>query len=61
MQSPPTGSTPGEQLKMHQHLGVELLYVISGSLETPIGSDVRTLHSGDAIYFDSAVHRKYQR
>ena len=54
-------SMPIEKVRMHQHAGVELLYLISGSLELTIGSDIYTLDSGDAIYFDSAVRHNYRR
>lgn len=50
-----------EKVKQHQHAGVEMLYLISGSLEVTIGSDVYSLASGDAIYFDSAVRHHYRR
>ena len=54
-------SVPTESARMHQHAGVELLYLISGKLELTIGSDIYTLDSGDAIYFDSAVRHNYRR
>ena len=54
-------SVHAEAARMHQHAGVELLYLISGSLELTIGSDIYTLDSGDAIYFDSAVRHNYRR
>lgn len=47
-------------MKMHQHPGVELLYLISGSLELTIGSDAHRLDAGDAIYFDSTVRHNYR-
>lgn len=51
---------PGK-IRSHQHSGVELLYLISGSLELTIGSDVFTLEAGDAAYFDSGVRHSYRR
>lgn len=54
-------SPPAENIRMHQHAGVELLYLIGGKLELTIGSDTHTLDQGDAIYFDSAVRHKYRR
>jgi transcriptional regulator with XRE-family HTH domain len=51
---------PDDKLKMHQHPGIELLYLITGNLEITIGSDLHTLDPGDAIYFDSAVRHKYR-
>ena len=50
-----------EKLRMHQHPGIELLYVIGGKLEITIGSDIHELSSGDAIYFDSGVRHGYRR
>ena len=52
---------PVEQVRMHQHAGVELLYLMCGSLELTIGSDTHRLDAGDAIYFDSAVRHNYRR
>jgi transcriptional regulator with XRE-family HTH domain len=54
-------TVPTQQLKMHQHPGVELIYLIRGTLELSLGSEILTLDSGDAIYFDSAVRHKYRR
>ncbi len=50
-----------DKARPHQHAGVELLYVLSGSLELTIGSDNYLLDAGDAIYFDSAVRHFYRR
>ena len=50
-----------EKRKFHQHAGVELLYLISGTLELTIGSDTHMLQAEDAIYFDSAVRHSYHR
>src|ERR1700756_5179055 len=46
---------PAEKVKPHQHAGVELLYVMKGSLIIKIGSEEFQLEAEDAIYFDSAV------
>jgi transcriptional regulator with XRE-family HTH domain len=54
-------SLPVENIRMHQHAGVELLYMIGGKLQLTIGPDAYTLDSGDAIYFDSAVRHHYRR
>ncbi len=54
-------STPLDKSRIHQHPGIELLYLISGTLELTIGSDPYTLEPGDAIYFDSAVRHHYRR
>jgi transcriptional regulator with XRE-family HTH domain len=50
-----------ERSRLHQHPGVELLYLISGKLELTIGSEQVCLEEGDAIYFDSAVRHSYHR
>ena len=48
-------------LRSHQHPGVELLYVLKGSLTLKIGSEEFELEAEDAIYFDSAVQHSYRR
>jgi transcriptional regulator with XRE-family HTH domain len=50
-----------EKEKLHQHPGIELLYVINGKLDLTVGSGVHTLEEGDAVYFDSAVRHGYRR
>jgi transcriptional regulator with XRE-family HTH domain len=52
---------PVERLRPHQHTGVELLYVIKGSLILRIGSEDFQLDAEDAIYFDSSVQHSYRR
>jgi transcriptional regulator with XRE-family HTH domain len=52
---------PVEKLRPHQHAGVELLYVIKGSLVLRIGSEEFQLDAEDAIYFDAAVRHSYRR
>lgn len=54
-------AVPAEKLRLHQHTGVELLYLMSGALEVTIGADTHTLEAGDAIYFDSGVRHHYRR
>jgi transcriptional regulator with XRE-family HTH domain len=51
----------GEKQRLHQHPGVEFLYMIRGKIELVIGSDTHTLDAGDAIYFDSSVRHGYRR
>jgi len=53
--------TPAEKLRPHQHAGVELLYVMRGSLILRIGGEEFQLDAEDAIYFDSAVQHSYRR
>jgi len=50
-----------EKARTHQHAGVELLYLVSGHLDITIGSEMFSLHGGDAIYFDSGVRHSYRR
>ena len=50
-----------EKLRPHQHPGVELLYLLKGSLTMKIGSEEFSLEAEDAIYFDSAVQHSYRR
>jgi transcriptional regulator with XRE-family HTH domain len=50
-----------EKLRLHQHPGVEFLYMICGKIELVIGSDTYPLDTGDAIYFDSSVRHGYRR
>jgi len=50
-----------EQVRPHQHPGVELLYVLSGKVELSIGEDRHELADGDSVYFDSAAEHGYRR
>lgn len=50
-----------DQAKPHQHPGVEILYVMKGSLTLKIGSEEFQLEAEDAIYFDAAVQHSYRR
>jgi transcriptional regulator with XRE-family HTH domain len=44
---------------MHQHDGVEFLYVLAGRLGIRIGNDNILLDGRDSIYFDSGVAHGY--
>jgi len=50
-----------DKQRLHQHAGVEFLYMIRGKIDLVIGSDIYTLHAGDAIYFDSSVRHGYRQ
>ncbi len=50
----------GDKQRLHQHAGVEFLYMIHGKIDLVIGSDTHTLDTGDAIYFDSSVRHGYR-
>ena len=52
----------GEQnSRLHEHAGIELLYVLSGRLELRIGDERHHLSEGDSIYFDSSVAHGYRK
>ena len=50
-----------DKQQLHQHAGVEFLYMIRGKIDLVIGSDTHTLDTGDAIYFDSSVRHGYRQ
>ncbi len=52
---------PSDKVTLHQHTGVEFLYVLRGKLDLTIGSDLHSLEAGDSIYFDSNMRHGYQR
>jgi transcriptional regulator with XRE-family HTH domain len=51
---------PGKS-RRHQHDGVELIYLLRGSLEVLVGKDEHVLEDGDAMYFDASVPHAYRR
>ncbi len=51
----------GDRQRLHQHPGVEFLYMIRGKIDIVIGADTHTLDAGDAIYFDSSIRHGYRR
>ncbi len=48
------------RLRTHEHDGVELIYVLSGTLSVKIGEEENKLRKEDAIYFDSSVPHSYR-
>jgi transcriptional regulator with XRE-family HTH domain len=50
-----------EKARIHQHPGIEFLYVITGELILRIASGEHLLETGDSIYFDSSVQHSYRR
>lgn len=50
-----------DKVRRHQHDGVELIYLMTGSLEVGIGKQAHTLDEGDAMYFDASVPHGYRR
>ncbi len=54
-------AAPSEKIKLHQHTGVEFVYILRGNLDVTIGCEVHSLDAGDSIYFDSSVRHGYRR
>jgi len=54
-------SGTAEHSRLHQHAGVEFLYVLSGKLELRTAEDRHELAEGDAVYFDSTAMHGYRR
>ena len=50
-----------EKLRLHDHGGVEFIYVIDGTLSVHMNGDEHALEAGDSIYFDSTVPHGYRR
>ena len=50
-----------EDVRIHEHPGIEVLYVLSGRLEVRTARDEHVLGEGDAIYFDASVPHGYRR
>lgn len=48
-----------DKVRPHTHAGVELVYVLAGTLVITIGSEPHTLSAGDSLYFDSSVPHSY--
>jgi transcriptional regulator with XRE-family HTH domain len=47
--------------RVHEHPGVEFLYVMSGKLELRTREESHEMSEGDAVYFDSAAPHGYRR
>jgi transcriptional regulator with XRE-family HTH domain len=50
-----------EHSRLHEHPGVEFLYILSGRLELRVAGVQHELAEGDSIYFDSTVAHGYRR
>ncbi len=50
-----------EKLRLHDHPGVEFIYVIDGTLSVHIDAEEHALDAGDAIYFDATIPHAYRR
>ena len=50
-----------DKVRRHHHGGVELIYLLRGSLEVRFAKEEHTLEEGDAMYFDASVAHGYRR
>jgi mannose-6-phosphate isomerase-like protein (cupin superfamily) len=50
-----------DKVKLHQHQGVEFIYVLKGRLALKVGADTEFLEAGDSLYFDSQLPHGYSR
>jgi len=48
------------QLRQHQHMGVEFIYMIRGKLGLLMGEEEHVLAANDAVYFDASVSHGYR-
>jgi transcriptional regulator with XRE-family HTH domain len=47
--------------RLHEHPGIELLYVLSGRLELFMADESHELGEGDSVYFDATAPHGYRR
>ena len=52
---------PADSLRLHQHPGVEFLYILQGTLSVHLGAEEHALAEGDSMYFDATVAHAYRR
>lgn len=50
-----------EKMRLHQHDGGELIYMLSGTLTVQIAGEGYSLAAGDSMYFDSRTPHGYRR
>ncbi len=50
-----------EKIRLHQHPGVEFIYVLKGRLALKVGTDLEYFEAGDSLYFDSQLAHGYSR
>jgi transcriptional regulator with XRE-family HTH domain len=50
-----------DDVRLHQHPGIESLFVISGRLQIHFQDAIHELREKDAVYFDSTVWHGYRR
>ena len=49
------------QARPHEHLGVEVIYMLSGELGVTVEATEHMIGTGDAMYFDASVPHSYRR
>jgi len=54
-------SVAPEKVRLHQHAGVEFIYVLKGKLALKVGTEQEILDAGDSLYFDSQLPHGYSR
>ena len=54
-------TVPAGEIRVHQHSGVEFIYVLKGKLGLKIGAEQEVLEAGDSLYFDSQLPHGYSR
>jgi transcriptional regulator with XRE-family HTH domain len=54
-------TVPPAKLHVHEHTGVEFIYVLKGKLALKIGAEEEILDAGDSLYFDSQFPHGYSR
>lgn len=52
---------PAGEVHVHQHTGVEFIYVLKGKLALKVGAEEEVLDAGDSLYFDSQLPHGYCR
>jgi len=56
----PPGSSSSSSGRLSQHIGYEIAYLISGSLQLQLEFDTHTVSAGDSIAFDSSRPHVYR-
>jgi transcriptional regulator with XRE-family HTH domain len=54
-------AVPTDKIRVHQHPGVEFIYVLKGKLNLKVGTENEILESGDSLYFDAQLPHGYAR
>jgi transcriptional regulator with XRE-family HTH domain len=50
-----------DKIRLHQHAGVEFIYVLKGRLALKVGAESQHLDAGDSLYFDAQLPHGYSR